>query len=267
MRRAVTGSRAWLSTTTRQGSRGHGRSSRTSRAGSSASAVPIPTTTASASLRRRCASARAASPVIQREDPSCAAIFPSSVIARLQGDVGAQASHGGEKGPVEVARVGFTLAQRDGDARRAQGLRAAAGHARVGVPRRPHDAREPCRDHGGHAGRRPSRDGCRARASRRAWRRGRALPPRPAPRSRHGGRPRPRESPRPRPRRRRRSPPPPWDSARSVPGPGRPARAPAPSSARRPPWPALMPRGAAPRRTPWRRRVGDPRSARPRRSA
>ena len=81
IKRACVGKRASPSTTTRYGSRGHGAPSRTVSSGSSARAVPMPTTIASARLRSRWVSARAASPVIQREPPCTSAILPSSVIA------------------------------------------------------------------------------------------------------------------------------------------------------------------------------------------
>ena len=51
--------------------------------GSSARTVPAPTSTASLSARRRCASALASGPVIQRLVPSGAAIRPSRVAASL----------------------------------------------------------------------------------------------------------------------------------------------------------------------------------------
>ena len=54
--------------------------------GSSSRAVPAPTTIASAPARRRCTSARAASPVIHLEVPSLAAVFPSRLDGHLQRD-------------------------------------------------------------------------------------------------------------------------------------------------------------------------------------
>ena len=67
--------------TTRSGSRPSPW--RTVRAGSSARTVPAPTNTASLSARSRWASARAASPVIQRLVPSVAAVRPSRLAASL----------------------------------------------------------------------------------------------------------------------------------------------------------------------------------------
>src|SRR5438552_1970273 len=80
---APEGVRASVSRTTRHGSRGHGRPSRTVSAGSARSTVVTPTTSASASRRCRCASARAASPVTQRAAPCTSAILPSALIPAL----------------------------------------------------------------------------------------------------------------------------------------------------------------------------------------
>ena len=78
----VAGTRPRASRRTRSGCRSTGGStSRTVRDGWSASAVPAPTTTAWDSARSRWASARAATPVIQRDDPSAAAVRPSRLIA------------------------------------------------------------------------------------------------------------------------------------------------------------------------------------------
>ena len=74
--------------TTRSGCRSRGSgsptSSRTVSCGSSRSTVPVPTRIASHSPRSRCTSRRADSPVIQRLDPSAAALRPSRVAASFQ---------------------------------------------------------------------------------------------------------------------------------------------------------------------------------------
>ncbi len=62
----------------RRGERSSSPGSRTSRRGASARNVPPPTRMASCRARSRCAWARAASPVIQRLDPSLSAMQPSS---------------------------------------------------------------------------------------------------------------------------------------------------------------------------------------------
>ena len=88
--RALYGVRARESSTTRKARRdasGSGApvtsSSRTVRAQSSASTVPIPVTIAQLSARRRCTSARAGGPVIQRLSPLAIAVRPSRDMASL----------------------------------------------------------------------------------------------------------------------------------------------------------------------------------------
>ena len=73
------------STTTRIGCQASARSgARTVSCGSSASTVPGPTTIASDHARKRWASARASGDEIQREDPSWAAVLPSSEAATFR---------------------------------------------------------------------------------------------------------------------------------------------------------------------------------------
>jgi hypothetical protein len=76
-KRLVAGIRPSASTTTRAGWRG-AATSRTVSDGSSDSTVPAPTKTASHSSRRACTRRREPAPVIHRDDPSGAAILPSS---------------------------------------------------------------------------------------------------------------------------------------------------------------------------------------------
>ena len=78
----VAGTRPCASSRTRSGCCPTGSSvSRAVRLGSSAIAVPAPTITACESARSSCTSARAAAPVIQRDEPSRAAIRPSRLVA------------------------------------------------------------------------------------------------------------------------------------------------------------------------------------------
>ena len=198
--------------------------------GSSASTVPTPTSTASHSARRRWTSARAGSPVIQRLVPSAAAERPSSVAAYFQVTCGrpvrwevSQASSGPAatssasrpvttstpaarrpSAPRRRARTGRRRRRRPARRRRRAGPACRAGAAGVAAGLQ--------RDDGGAAagplaGLRERAD-LRVRAARgqpwrrcrRALRRRRGRPPRPAgwgwscP-ARHGWRPGPRASP------------------------------------------------------------------------
>ena len=139
MRRAVTGSRARLSTTTRSGSLGHGVGSRTSRAGSSVSAVPMPTTTASLKLRSRCASSRAAAPVIHRARRSKAAILPSSVMAHLSVTCGRRRSIAVKNARLAARASASRQPSGDLDAGRAERRGSTAAHPRVRVGDGDHD--------------------------------------------------------------------------------------------------------------------------------
>ena len=113
-------------------------------AGSSASAVPAPTTIASAQARRRCASARASSPVIHRDEPSRAAVLPSSDAATFSVTNGQPGRRRGARTPRSAGRASAAEhAVAHLDARRAQ-AREARGRRRAGSGRRraDHHARD-----------------------------------------------------------------------------------------------------------------------------
>ena len=157
---------------------------------------------ASAPLRSRCASSRAASPVIHRDAPWRSAILPSSVIAAFSVTCGRRSRIAVRNDAVLRARV-----RRDGRRARPRCRPRAAAAAPppatrgLGSPTRDHDPAHARRDDRGRAGRRPAvmvaglerhveRGAARARA-----RRGAAPRPRRAARPPARGRPRPRRAP------------------------------------------------------------------------
>ena len=93
-RREPSGRRRPRSKTTRTGGRRGWTAPRTVRRGSSARAVPMPTATASCPARRRCTSARAASPVIQAERPAGSAMRGVEGEGELQRHPGAVRARG-----------------------------------------------------------------------------------------------------------------------------------------------------------------------------
>ena len=105
--------------------------------GSSARTVPAPTSTASDTARSRWASARAASPVIQRLVPSGAAMRPSRVAASLSTTHGRPVRRCLQVRRQLLGRLVGGHPHVDVDAGRAQRGDAPPRHLRVGVARCP----------------------------------------------------------------------------------------------------------------------------------
>ena len=124
--------------------------------GSSASAVPEPTMTASVRARRRCTSARAAGPVIQRDSPLAVAMRPSSVLASLSAHEGAAARAHRQEAAVLLAAFRARARRASPRARRgAAGARprpetvgwgstCPTQHPRAGPPRSARRCTAPC---------------------------------------------------------------------------------------------------------------------------